>query len=191
MRWKALLVLAACLWIVLIGINHAHSGYGNFNGELSFTINFSRTDFGNNAYSTARRYTTALGVNLTPVTIIELSYFYSDTFFNQDPVQTTSINDQALGLSLIQAIVPPDWVIQPYVKAGAAQYNRKQSGTVAGIPTRETTTMSPSALIGGGVRIFLLRNFSLKLEGVTYLPDLKFSQANKNFGVEGGFGWHF
>lgn len=160
-------------------------------GEVSVTASFSKTDYGNNSYSTTRRYTAAAGINITPVTQIELSYMYSDTFLNYDPIQTTSINDQVLSLSLVQSLVPPEFVFQPYAKAGVAQYNRKRTGTTYGVPDREINTKDPSAVLGGGVRIFLLRQFSLKVEAVTYLPKLKFGSADDNFSVQGGVGWHF
>lgn len=160
-------------------------------GEISVMGSYSKTNFGNNTFSTTRRYTGAAAVNLTPVTQVELSYTYTDTFFNYDPIQTTSINEQVLSLSVVQSLVPPNWIIQPYGKGGVAQYNREQSGTVAGIPSAKTSSKSPSAVLGAGLRIYLLKNFSLKIEGVTYLPDMKFEEAKNNFSFQGGFGWSF
>ena len=160
-------------------------------GELSVTGSYSKSNLGNNAYSTSRRYMAALGVNLTSVTEIELSYTDTKSFFNYDPVQTTTVTEQALSLSLIQSLVPSSWIFQPYVKVGGAQYNRQQSGTISGVPTTPTESKSPSAVLGGGVRIYLLMNFSLEVEGVTFLPDMKISQAKDNFSATGGVSWHF
>jgi hypothetical protein len=189
MKWTKILVFFAVLAASLgpLGLREAQGGFG----ELSATGSYSRSNFGNNTYSTTRRWTTALSWFLTSVTALELSYTATDTFFNYDPVQTTSINEQALGLSLVQALVPQSFVIQPYVKGGVAQYNRKQSGTISGIPTAPTESKSPSGLLGAGAKIFLLRNFSLKIEAVTFLPDLLIKEAKNNFTVSGGFGWQF
>ncbi|MEW6057317.1 MAG: outer membrane beta-barrel protein [Bdellovibrionota bacterium] len=187
-KWAIALLFFIALW--LAPTREVHAGF-ELMGEVSLMISYSKTNFGENAYTTSRRYMGALSVYITPLTQIELSYTHTDTFFNYDPVQTTDINEQALGLSVIQALVPREWVVQPYGKAGIAQYNRKQSGTVAGIPTRPTSSKSPSAILGAGVRIFLLRNFSLKVEAVTFLPDMKFGEADDNFSVQGGMGWHF
>lgn len=160
-------------------------------GELSFMGMYTKTNFGGGAYTTTRRYTLTVAVYLTSTSEVEASYNYTDTFFNYDPIQTISINEQTLALSLIQALVPRQWIVQPYGKVGAAQYNRMQSGTTDGRPTTPTSSKSPSMILGGGVRIFFLRNFSLKVEAVTFLPDLQFSQASNNFSVQGGVGWNF
>lgn len=160
-------------------------------GELSFMISYSKTDYGNNSYSKTTRYMGGAAVNLTPVTQIELSYTNTDTYMNYEPIQTVEINEQVLALSLIQSIVPPDFIFQPYGKAGAAQYNRRRRGVTYGVPDREILTKDPSAVLGAGVRIFLLKQFSLKVEAVTYLPNLEFGSADDNFSVQGGASWRF
>ncbi len=160
-------------------------------GELSVMGSYSKTNFGSNNFATTRRYTAALAYNLTKVTSLELSFMNTDSYVNQDPFQTSTTNEQILALSVLQALLPASMVVQPYVKAGAAQYNRLQKGTIAGIPTREVFTKSPSGVLGGGVRIFLLKTFSLKAEVQTYLADLKLIEAKNNFSIQGGLGWHF
>lgn len=159
-------------------------------GEISLMGSYSKTDYGNHTYSTTRHYTGTIGINLTSVTEIEASYAYTDSFFNQDPIQTSAVNEQSLGLSLVQGLFPPIFV-QPYVKAGAAQYNRKQSGTTSGIPTAPVSTKSPSGILGAGIKIFLLQSFSLKIEGVSYLPNFNISGAKNNFSIQGGISWNF
>lgn len=188
MKFK--IVLAAFLLLIWLSPWSAVYAYRP-EGEISVTLSFSKTDYGNNSYSTTRRYSAAGGLNITPVTQLELSFMYADTFLNYDPIQTTSINDQVLSLSVVQSLVPPEFILQPYGKAGVAQYNRQRKGTTNGVPDREINTKDPSAVFGGGVRIFLLRQFSLKVEAVTYLPNLKFGSADDNFSVQGGIGWRF
>ena len=184
-RNKAVLGFFIFLVVWLSPLAHA------IDGELTAMGGYSRTNYSGRSYSTTKRYTGGLAVNLTSVTQIEASYTYTDTFFNYDPIQTTQTNEQILSLSLIQAIVPSSWVIQPYVKAGGAQYNRKQSGTIDGVPTTPSNTKSPSLVLGAGVRLYLLRNFSLKVELVSYLPDFKIRGLKDNFNAQGGISWHF
>lgn len=187
MKWTFAVIVVLLLWLM------PSSGAlaSGLDGEISLMGSFSKTDYGNNSYSTTRRYTATAGINLLPVTELELSYSYTDTFFNADPVQTSSVNEQALGLSIVQALLPPKLFLQPYIKAGAAQYNRKQSGTTAGIPTTPTSSKAPSGILGGGIRIFLLHNFSLKVEGVAYLPNFNVSKAINNFSIQGGISWNY
>lgn len=187
--WRLLAALGVFLAVLLVPLPSLYAAEPF--GELSLMGSYSKTDYGNGSYSASRRYSVTLGYNFTTTTEIEISYSISDSFFDNDPYQTTSINEQALGLSIVQSLVPRSWYIQPYVKVGAAQYNREQSGTIGTIPTTSTSSKSPSGLLGGGVRVYLLRNFSLKVEGVTYLPDMQIAEANKNFAVQGGAGWEF
>lgn len=188
MEWKFAFGVLFFVWLAPFNDAHAFNGP---DGELSLMGSYSKTDYGNNTYSTSRHYTGTLGVNFTPVTELELSYSYTDSFFNQDPVQTSKVNEQSLGLSIVQALLPPKTIIQPYVKGGAAQYNRKQSGTTAGIPSAPVSTKSPSGILGAGIKIYLLHNFSLKLEAVSYLPNFNISAAKNNFSVEGGISWDY
>lgn len=187
---SSILRIALALTTLVLWLTPFHEVHA-IEGEVSFMVSFSKTDYGNNTYSTTRRYMGGVAVNLSPVTQIELSYTNTDTFLNYDPIQTTKVNEQVLALSLIQSLVPPDFIIQPYGKAGVAQYNRRRQGTTYGVPDREIVTKDPSAVLGAGVRIYLLKNFSLKVEAVTYLPNLKFGSASDNFSIQGGASWHF
>ena len=198
MKWKIAVGIFLLVWLAPIsslfaaeGKNSSSQNNAGSLGEISVMGSFSKSDFGNNTYSTSRRYTATAGLNLNPLTEIELSYAYTDNFFNGNPTQTNAVNEQSLGLSLVQGLLPPKMVLAPYVKAGAAQYNRRQSGSVAGIPTTPQVEKSPSGILGGGLRIFLLKNFSLKIEVVTYLPNFNISGAKNNFSAQGGIGWEF
>jgi hypothetical protein len=184
MKWQF------CYIFIMLFAPLAHAGFGDF-GEISAMGSYSKTSYSSYSYSTTRRYTATIGINLTSVTEIEASYTFTDTFLNQDPVQTSKTNEQILGLSIIQSLLPRSWIIQPYVKAGAAQYNRRQTGTLRGIPSTPSYSKSPSALLGGGLRIFFSRNFSLRSELITYLPDFHMSQAKDNFSIQVGFSFHF
>lgn len=178
-------VSISLIFLMLTSLTRVHAG----TGEISLMGGYSKSTYGPNSYSTTRRYSASLGVNFTTTTEIELSYTYTDSFINDQPYQTTSTNEQVLALSLVQTLVPMNWPIQPYVRAGGAQYNKKQTGTVSGIPVPDVTSKSPSAVVGAGIRIIFFRVFSLKAEGVTYLPE--HTQVTKNFALQVGLGINF
>ncbi len=159
-------------------------------GQASIMASYSKSDNGNHSYSTERRYTATLSINLTSVTEIELSFTSSKNFVNYDPYQTTTTYSDILGLSFIQTLVPANWPLQPYAKAGIGQYNRKQEGTINGIANTPVTTKSPSAILGGGLRIFVASAFSLKIEAVAYLPNMR-GPIRNNYSAQAGVGWHF
>ena len=159
--------------------------------EISFMGAYSKTKFSGNSYSRTKRYSASLGLNLTATTEIELAYMYANTYLNNNPYQTQSTNEQTLSLSLVQTIVPPTWYLQPYLKAGAAQYNRKQEGSVQGIPSPTSQRKSPSAVAGFGVRALITRFFSIKGEAQWILPDFHVGEAKNNFSAQGGISFQF
>lgn len=160
-------------------------------GQASLMGSYSKTNYGKNSFSKSIKYTAAVSINLFPTTEIQLSYTQGQNFVNNDPVQTITIQEQILSLTVNQTLVPPRWLVQPYVKVGAAQYNRRQGGTISGIPETEIYTQSPSAVAGLGMRFFIASQFSLNGELVTYVPDFVFSEAKNNLSAQGGIGWHF
>jgi hypothetical protein len=162
-------------------------------GEISVLGAYSKSNFGGGNFTRTRRYTASFALNLTSITEIEASYMYSDSFYNQSsgPVQTISTNEQSLALSLVQTLVPASWPIQPYVKAGAAQYNRRQRGTEDGVATREVSTKSPSAVVGAGLRIILFGGFSVKGEVTSIIADFRWRDAKNNVNAQVGLGWNF
>ena len=186
---KYILFLTALFSLVFH--SNPHAGKSGRQGSASLMGSYSKTTYGPDTYSTGRRITTALAYNLTDVTEIEISYTYSKSLFKQAEIQSITEEEQTLSGSVIQTLVPPDWVFQPYAKGGAAQYNRKQNGTVSGIPTREVYTKSPSFLLGVGARVFFLQNFALKVEAIEYFPDFKFNEGANNIAVEGGLSYYF
>ncbi|MBI2605501.1 MAG: porin family protein [Deltaproteobacteria bacterium] len=160
-------------------------------GEMSLLGSYSKTTYGADSYATSKRYTASLGYNLTLLTQVEVAYTTVNRYFRQADVQSVTVEEQTLSASLVQTLVPPDWYFQPYVKGGAAQYNRRQNGSVNGIPTREVYTKSPSFVLGAGARVFFMRNFSFNAEFITYFPDLKWPEGKNNIAFEGGLSWHF
>ena len=148
-KWIFMLVGVSVFVFNLIFMPHAMSQeMPQRRGAMSLIGFYSKSTYGEQVYSTTRRYTAAISANLTAVTELELAFINQDYFFKQAAIQTVKINEKTLSLSLIQTLVPVDWVFQPYVKGGAAQYNRKQNSTLYGIPTPEVYTKSPSFLLG-------------------------------------------
>lgn len=189
MKWKLGLIGLSLIWLSLLGLNYADASFG----EISLMGSYSKTNYGSGNFTRSRRYTGSLGINLTSITEVEVSYSNSESYYNQSsgPYQTITTQEQTLALSIVQTLVPSDWYVQPYVKAGAAQYNRKQKGTEDGIPTREVVTKSPSAVLGGGLRVFIGRHFSIKAEATSYIADFRMREAKNNVAAQVGLGWRF
>lgn len=162
-------------------------------GEIGALVNFSRADYGNGTYSKTRRFTGSFAYYLTQSMQIELSYSDGRTFYNSNgsPRSTTDTWDRNLSLAINQALLSGDSVIQPYVKAGAAQLNRIQSITIEGVQQADSVLKQPSGVLGTGIRIFLSSSLSLRAELTTFLPDFHISAAKENYDWEAGLSFHF
>ncbi len=183
--------LVFALVFILVIFSPLKSVWANQIGEISVLGSYSKSTFGADNYSTTKKYTFSVGYNLTPITQVEIGFTYSDNYYKNSYIQTVTQNEQTLSATLVQFLVPPEFYFQPYVKAGAAQYNRRQNGSIYGVATPEVYTKSPSGVAGAGARMFFLTNFSFKVEGVMYFPDFKYSEGKNNYGFEGGLSFHF
>lgn len=186
---KSVLFIFVFTIIIFAPWNHLYAAMQT--GEMSLLASYSKSTYGDDNYSTTKRYTISFGYNLTAITQVEIGYTYSDSYYKNSYYQTMNQNDQTLSASVVQFLVPQEFYFQPYVKAGAAQYNRRQNGTIYGIATPEVYTKSPSGVAGAGARMFFLGNFSFKLEAVMYFPDFKFAKGKDNFAIEGGLSFRF
>jgi hypothetical protein len=154
--------------------------------ELSLRGNYSKTNYGVGAYSTTKRYSISLGMNITPITEFEVGFMNEDSLYKNAEIQVVETREQSLYGSLVQTLVPPSFIFQPYIKGGAAQYNRKQTGRIYGVPTESIDTKSPSFLIGGGIRLYFTQHIAFRVEAISYMTNFKPSEAKNNFAVEVG-----
>ena len=162
-------------------------------GEFSAMGGFSRADYGGGTYSKSRRFTISAAYYLTLTTQIEAAYSDSRTFYNSSgsPNSTTDTWDRNLSLSINQALLPPDSLLQPFVKAGAAQVNRIQSITYEGVQQPDSVLKQPSGVLGAGVRIYLTGFLALRFEMTSYLPNFHISAAKENYDWEAGLSYQF
>jgi LytS/YehU family sensor histidine kinase len=80
---------------------------------------------------------------------------------------------------------------QPFVKAGFGQLIREASGTYSGTVSTPVTLGSLTGILGGGLRIFLGRQISLKSEVTSYLQDGSISTWANNFIIHFGGSIYF
>ncbi len=155
---------------------------------LSFSVMgmSTRSDYGDGSYSRSQRFTAAIGINLTSVTEIELTYSTGSTTLLNEPIQTSQTRERTYGASLIQTLVPASWRIQPYVRLGVAQYQREQESTYYGVALGRSTVNDPSAMVGAGLRLFITSGLSLRVEATGYMPRMDVNAARKNYAVQAG-----
>jgi hypothetical protein len=182
-------VAAAALLLPLLIPAKAKAGYF----ELSGGFYYDRNNYGDDDYSWDRKWGLSFGYHLSERSEIEVSF--------QDVVERTSIvnfedttfHDQILSVDWVQALTGKDFPVQPYVKAGIGQLDRKASGTYgvdgsSGAPPAELDQVTPIA--GAGIRIYITRNFGLRGEATTYLTS-GISSWNQNISATAGLSFYF
>ncbi len=161
--------------------------------ELSLLAGFSKTSYGEGTYTKSSRFTGSLAVNITSLTQIELGYTDSRSRYVSNSAtssSTTQTWDRNLSLAIVQSLLPKSFIVQPFIKGGAAQLYRIQKLTYDGVAQPESVLKQPSGVLGAGLRIFLHRNISLKCELTTYLPNFHISAAKDNYDWEAGLSFH-
>jgi hypothetical protein len=153
----------------------------------------SRSSFGNGSYSKSQRFTATSALYITSTTEIEISYTDARSIYNSEPTpkSTTKTTDKILGASINQSLSPRTWFLQPYVKVGAAQLNRRQQVTYDGSELPETILKQPSGLLGAGVRLHLTSFMAIRVELTAYMPDFKTSSAKENYEWDAGLSFQF
>lgn len=160
--------------------------------ELSLLAGFSKTSYGGGTYSKSSRYTGSAAFYITSLTQIELSYTDSRSKYVSaaTPNSTTQTWDRTLSLAIVQALLPKSFLLQPFVKGGAAQLYRIQKVTYDGVDQPDSVLKQPSGVLGAGVRFFFHTNISLKFELTTYLPNFRIMAAKDNYDWDAGLSFH-
>lgn len=197
------LKLVVCVYLALLSLAHAEQPESAREkekpirlaalpqkpmGEISGMMNVSRSDYGNGNYGKSRKITGSLAYYLTTTTQIELSYSDSRTTYysSASPRETTDTWDRSLSLTLNQSLLPPTFIIQPYIKGGAAQLYRIQSINYEGVQQPDSILKQPSGVAGAGLKLYLSRNLAIRFELETFMPDFHLAGAKENYNWEAG-----
>jgi hypothetical protein len=161
--------------------------------EFSLMGSISRSNYGNGSYSRSQRVSGSVGFYLTSTTELEVTYTDSRSLYNSEPAPKTITvtRDRTLGCTLSQHLLPRSSFLQPYIKGGAAQLNRRQSVVYNGAQQPETTLKQPSAVLGAGLRLNVLSFLSLKVEFTTYLINFQMREARQNYEWDAGVSFVF
>lgn len=164
--------------LILALIPSSALGAGGF--EISTGFSFSRSQYNNQDFSWNRRWGASLGYNLTETSEIEISF--------QDVVDRTRIvnyedttfHDRIYSANWLQNLVGKSYFVQPYVKGGIGQLNREATGSYANGAAPASRVDSLTAILGGGLRIYLTRSFAIRSEVSSYLTGARIKTWKDN-----------
>lgn len=182
LRW----VNSILLLVVLFASYPAQASYYELGGSFSF----NRTNYGSSGYSWSRRWGVSLGYYFFGLSEVEFSFqdvLYRNLF---GYAEDSTYHDQIYSVDWVQAITPKEWGFQPYFKLGAGELHRTASATYWGA-TAGATYEQLTAILGAGIKIFLTRSASFRVEGTTYLTDGSISSWQNNFAINAGCSIYF
>jgi hypothetical protein len=159
--------------------------------ELSGSFSYSSSSYGITGYQWKRSWEASIGYYLSDLTEIQIS---AEDIVDRTMlvnIEDTTFHDQIYSLELVQSLLSKRLGFQPFVKAGIGQLLREGTGTYAGGIAPPFLLGSLTGILGGGIRLFLNRQFSLKSEVTSYLKNGAISTWQDNFGVRFGFSYYF
>jgi hypothetical protein len=159
--------------------------------ELSASFSYSSATYGTTGAQTRRSWEGSVGYYLYDLTEIQGAVEEVHDHSVISGVGETTFRDQIYSIEVLQALLPRRVGFQPFLKVGAGQLIREASGVYGGTPINPIETGSLTGILGGGVRFFLHRQFSLKVEGTSYLSNARLASWRTNFGLRVGFSFYF
>ena len=176
--------LLATVMILFLTIFPKTSRAGMF--EVSLGGSFTNSDYGDGNYEWTRRWGASVGYYFTELT--ELEFAFQDVLDRTviQGYEDTTFHDQITSLDLVQYLAGKNYAIQPYVKIGAGQLNRKGSGTYFGVIAPPSILDELTVVAGVGLKLHVVRGFSVRAEGTTYLVGGALNTWQNNFNVQLG-----
>jgi hypothetical protein len=159
--------------------------------EISGNFSFSKNSYGNAGYEWTRRWGASVGYTFWGVSEFEISVedvTYRTVITNY---QDTTFHDQIYSFDLVQSFTSKEAFLQPYVKIGIGQLNREASGTYSGGSSPPAIYDALTVIAGVGLRIFIVKNFGLRAEALTYLTGGAISTWQDNVSFNGGVSIYF
>jgi hypothetical protein len=182
-------LILSILTLSLLGSleKEAHAGVV----EISGSAFYSQSSYGDSNFTWTRRWGVSVGYYFLALSEIEFSVqdiFYKTKLGNREE---NSFHDQVYSVDWVQSLASKNATVQPYFKVGIGQLNREAVWKSAAGTTGPILYDSVTGVAGAGFRVYVLKNFSLKVEASTYLMGGMVSTAKDNFSFTGGVSVYF
>jgi hypothetical protein len=160
--------------------------------EISAGFSYNRSNYSETNYSWNRRLGASIGYHLSERSQIELAFQDVMDRTKIEGYEDTTFFDKIYSANWVQAITGKNYPIQPYFKLGIGQLNRKASGNYFGGAARPPDLVDQvTGVLGAGMRIYLTKNFGLRMEGTSYLSGGAIGTWKDNFALNFGLSIYF
>jgi hypothetical protein len=173
-------------WMIALTLSLSKSVFAGMI-EISGTFSYSTGTYGSTGSQWKRSWGLSAGYYFSELTEIELSAEDIVDHTMIQHIEDTTFHDQIYSVEFVQSLLPKSARFQPFLKAGAGQLLREATGSYRGVVAPGVFMGSLTGILGGGLRLFIHRQFSLKGEATSYLKDGIISTWQDNFTVHFGF----
>ncbi|MBC7385347.1 MAG: porin family protein [Cryobacterium sp.] len=180
-----LFLLSLCAFMLLPNVS-----YGGF-WEVSAGLNYNRSTYSGGSYAWTRRLGGSIGYNFSDSSTVELSYQKSRDRNHYESFEDSTYDDQVKSVNMVWNLLGKQEMFQPYLKVGVGQLNRRASILNAAGQARIDSIDQLTGVIGGGMRIFLTKQFAIRFEATSYLSGAKLKSWKDNFGSTLGGSLYF
>lgn len=159
--------------------------------EISTGVSYRKSNYDAVSFSTTRTWGFSVSYRLYSLSNVEFSFENVVSRTKLGSVQDTQNKDQVYSANWVQSIMPKTSPIQPFVKLGVGQLNRKVTGHTNGIPPSVDEVNRLTVVLGVGLRIFMTQRFAIRMDGTSYLDGGDFGTLGDNFALKFGTSFFF
>lgn len=159
--------------------------------EMSFGFSFNQSTYSEESYSWTRRWGANFGYQIMELTQLELGFQKVTDRTHLKNWEDTTMNDEIYSLNWVQNFTGKNAGIQPFVKAGVGQLNRRATGSYAFGSSPPAEVDSVIGILGFGTKIYLTKNLGLRGEVTSNLAGGSIRAWKDNIGVTLGFSFFF
>ncbi len=180
-------------WHILFLVALFYSSLNSFAGvfELSGGLSLDRSNYGDGSYTWDRRYMASLGYHITEDSEFEFSFQDNTSRNVVTNVQDVTFHDQVYSLDFNYYFFEDDSLVRPFFKVGVGQLIRDATGTYTGGYSPPAEVGQVTVIGGAGIRIKVVKKFSLKAEMTTYLTNGGISTWQDNLALSFGVSYFF
>lgn len=159
--------------------------------ETSVGFNYSRSEYSGGSFAWTRRTGVSLGYNFNDSSTMEVAYQKSFERNHYEGFEDSFYDDKVYSVNWVQNILGKQSFIQPYFKLGVGQLIRNAS-IYDGVGRSQITKLKQvTGVIGAGMRLYLTKEFAIRIEGTSYLPKGHLEEWRDNFAFSFGVSLYF
>jgi hypothetical protein len=154
--------------------------------ETSFGFSFNRTQYEGGSFNWTRRWGASIGYSFNDTSELEASF---QDVYNRNKFigfEDATYHDQIYSANWVQSLLGPGYSLQPYIKGGIGQLNRRAMVSNSSGITKSSSIGQLTGVLGAGFKYHFTRTFAIRVEATSYLTGGRISTFKDNVAVQVG-----